>query len=56
MSILEISKSFEYCGLTSSNVDIYHTVLKTMLQTQVVSPSTTIETAEADENIFNDMF
>ena len=56
MSILEISKSFEYCGLTSSNVDSYHTVLKTMLQTQVVAPSKTIETAEADENIFSDIF
>jgi hypothetical protein len=56
MSILEISKSFEYCGLTSSNVDSYHTVLKTMLQTQVVAPSKTIETAEADENILSDIF
>ena len=50
MSILEISKSFEYCGLSSSNV------IKTMLRTQVVAPSTTIETAQADENIFNDIF
>ena len=56
MSILEISKSFEYCGLSSSNV------IKTMLRTQVVAPSTTIETAQADENmiflilLFNEIF
>ncbi len=56
MSILEISKSFEYCGLTSSNGDSYHTVLKTMLQTQVVAPSKTKETAQADENILNNIF
>ena len=56
MSILEMSKSFEYCGLTSSNVESYHMVLKTMLRTQVVAPSPTIETAQADENRFNDIF
>ena len=46
---VDIDKSFEYCGLTSSNQDKYHSKLKKILTTNIVPANVSIETKEVDE-------
>jgi hypothetical protein len=53
---LDIAKSFQYCGLTSSKIEDYHKVLKDMINTNIVAPSTTIDIQAPDEMLFNDVF
>jgi hypothetical protein len=53
---LDIAKSFQYCGLTSSKIEDYHKVLKDMINTNIVAPSTTIDIQAPDVMLFNDVF
>jgi hypothetical protein len=53
---IDIARSFEYCGITSSNPDDYHKILRDILATKVAPPNVSIEVKEKDEEIFGDVF
>ena len=56
LNSLKTAQSFEYCGITSTNVEKYHTVLQTMLKTKISSSNLTIENQEEDEELISDVF
>ena len=52
----EITKSFQYCGLTSNNVDEYNGALKNILLKHTVPVNISVESKEKDEELFYDAF
>jgi hypothetical protein len=53
---LAISESFQYCGITSTNVEKYHQTLKKILNTSTNPINITVEPQEEDECLFRDVF
>ena len=51
-----ISESFQYCGITSTNVEKYHQTLRNILNTSTNPTNITVEPQEEDECLFRDIF
>jgi hypothetical protein len=51
-----ISESFQYCGITSTNVEKYHQTLRNILNNSTNPTNIKVEPQEEDECLFRDIF